>query len=229
MIKALIFDVDGTLAETEELHRASFNKTFSEFALDWHWDEQTYSRLLATTGGKERIFRYVAELGLPTLHATMVQEMHRSKNSHYAKAVVSGGLTLRPGVEQLIAAANARGLKLGIATTTSRSNVMALISGCFPNNFRKLFQVMVCGEDVSDKKPNPEVYNLCLQQMKIAADEAIAFEDSPAGLAAALAANIATILTPSAYTRNEIFKGARVVLPDLKCNLDWLLELVQGR
>jgi HAD superfamily hydrolase (TIGR01509 family) len=223
MIKALIFDVDGTLAETEELHRASFNKVFAQFGFDWHWDEETYGKLLTTTGGKERIIRHVSELGLPPLDVAVVQKMHHAKNVLYAEAVATGGLVLRPGVEQTIRGAKSRGLRLGIATTTSRSNVTALTAACFPFEGQQLFDTIICGEDVSRKKPDPEVYTLCLERMQIAPDEALAFEDSAVGLSAAASAGIATIVTPSRYTEKDTFQGALAVLADLTVDLDRLI------
>jgi HAD superfamily hydrolase (TIGR01509 family) len=225
VIKALIFDVDGTLAETEELHRESFNRAFSQFGLKWHWDQETYGELLTTTGGKERMVRYAADMGLPPIDAAVVLDMHHTKNALYAASVASGALTLRPGVEQIIRAALAQNIKLGIATTTSRSNIEALISACVPKDLQNIFEVIVCGEDVTNKKPNPEVYNQCLLRLKIRASEAIAFEDSPVGLAAALAAGIPTIVTPSAYTINGSFVGALKVIADLQCSLESLIAL----
>ncbi len=226
MIKALIFDVDGTLAETEDLHRECFNKTFSQFGLNWHWDQKTYGELLTTTGGKERMVRYAAEMGLSPIDAAVVLDMHHTKNSLYAASVANGALTLRPGVEEVIRVAMARNMKLGIATTTSRSNITALISACFPEELQDKFQTIVCGEDVIHKKPNPEAYGLCLARLKIEAKEAIAFEDSLIGLAASLAAGIPTIVTPSAYTRDGNFVGALKVIADLQCGLESLIELI---
>ncbi len=228
LIKALIFDVDGTLAETEELHRQSFNITFAQFGLNWHWDQLTYGKLLITTGGKERMMRYATEISLTSFQAEAVQNMHRAKNSHYATAIAAGALALRPGVEHLIREVKSRGLKLGIATTTSRSNVTALLSACFPSDFESVFEVIVCGEDVTSKKPNPEAYNLCLARLKIEATEAIAFEDSSVGLAAARAAHISTIVAPSAYTRHDTFVGALRILTDLQHSLDFFLSTTES-
>lgn len=227
MIKALIFDVDGTQAETEELHRQCFNKAFVQVGLNWHWDQQIYGKLLTTTGGKERIARYATEIGLTSFQAEAVQDMHRAKNAHYATAVISGALVLRPGVLRLVREAKSGGLKLGIATTSSSSNVTALVSACFPNDFTSIFDVIVCGEDVTNKKPNPEVYKLCLARLEIAAEEAIAFDDSPVGLAAALAAHIPTFVTPSPYTKRDTFVGALKLIPNLQQRLDFFLSAIE--
>ena len=224
MLKALIFDVDGTLAETEELHRASFNKVFAHFNLNWHWDLETYGKLLTTTGGKERIARYAFEIGYRLPDAELILKMHSLKNDYYAKAVCDGGLVLRPGIGKIIREAPHRGIKLGIATTTSRSNLMALLRSCFSETEQMAFNAIVCGEDVSRKKPDPEVFLKCLAELSVRPNEALVIEDSLIGLAAAKAANIATIVTPSAYTLNEQFSGALAVLPDLAGGIEHVLS-----
>jgi HAD superfamily hydrolase (TIGR01509 family) len=226
VLKALIFDVDGTLAETEELHRVCFNKVFTQFGLDWHWTREIYGLLLATTGGKERIARFVTEQGLPALEPSMITQMHQAKNMLYVKAVEGGALSLRPGVKRFILGAHRRGLKLGIATTTSRSNFTALMKSCFPE--RECFSAIVCGEDVGQKKPNPEVFILCLKKLNVSPTEAVAIEDSAVGLAAALAAGIPTVVTPSAYTSHQNFAGAMAILPKLSGNLFDILEMQEG-
>jgi len=222
VLKALIFDVDGTLAETEELHRASFNHVFEQFGLDWQWSHEAYGKLLTTTGGKERIARFVQELGLPPFEASRIAKMHAAKNARYAEAVATGALRLRPGIVPLIRDAIKHGLKLGIATTTSRSNLSALLENCLSKPERDHLTAIICGEDVGRKKPDPEVYLLCLAKLNLGAAEAIAFEDSAVGLAAARTAQIATIITPSAYTKGDDFSGALAVLPEVPDCLDRL-------
>jgi HAD superfamily hydrolase (TIGR01509 family) len=220
MLKALIFDVDGTLAETEELHRTSFNHAFEQFGIDWNWNRETYARLLTTTGGKERIVRFANNKGLRPLDGALVAALHKTKNARYAELVTTCALKLRPGVGSLIRDAVAQGLKLGIATTTSRSNVESLMQCCFSEAERECFGSIVCAEDVSVKKPNPEVYLQCLKDLELSADGVIAIEDSQTGLAAARGARLATIVTPSTYTQGDDFSGALAVLPKLPDRLD---------
>jgi HAD superfamily hydrolase (TIGR01509 family) len=214
-LRALIFDVDGTLAETEEIHRQSFNLAFAEAGLAWRWDKVQYQSLLTTTGGKERIARFIAEQGLLGFTDASIASLHLAKNRIYADTVSRGEVSLRPGVARLMTDARAAGLKLGIATTTSRSNLMALLHSSFGPASEKGFNAIICGEDVQRKKPDLQVYQLCLSQMVVAPSAAMAFEDSAVGLKAALAAGIRTVVTPSAYTANDDFTGASLILPDL--------------
>jgi HAD superfamily hydrolase (TIGR01509 family) len=216
VLKALIFDVDGTLAETEEIHRCSFNAAFKVAALDWDWDKPRYSQLLTTTGGKERVARFVLEQGLPQISLEEIARLHLAKNQFYAQTLAQGGLSLRPGVAGAIEDARHSGLKLGIATTTSRSNLMALLHCCFGPESDKIFDAIVCGEDVQRKKPDPEVYTKCLEKLGLEPSMALAFEDSGVGLKAALAAGIKTVVTPSSFTTHDDFTGAEQVLTDLQ-------------
>jgi HAD superfamily hydrolase (TIGR01509 family) len=213
-VQALIFDVDGTLAETEELHRAAFNRAFASAGLDISWDRTRYRELLGTTGGKRRILRHFTEAGLNADEA-LAAELHRSKNMHYAEAV-GRGVELRPGVFELMRRARQAGLRLAIATTTSRSNLAALLTHApLPE-----FDAIVAGEDVSTLKPHPEVYLKALAQLDLPAGAALAFEDSANGLRSATAAGLRTIVTPSTYSVGEDFTAAAAVLPDLT-GFDW--------
>lgn len=226
MPEALIFDVDGTLAETEELHRRAFNETFAEWGLGWHWDRADYRRLLNVTGGKERIAAFMAEAGM---HGTDIAALHRAKTARYSELMAQGGLELRPGVADLILQAKAAGLRLAVATTTSRVNVDALCAACFKRPAHDVFEVVAAGDEVARKKPAPDVFLLALERLDLAAGVCIAFEDSPNGLQSARAAGLATIVTPSAYTMGEDFAGALRVLPDLAalggvCGLQRLME-----
>jgi HAD superfamily hydrolase (TIGR01509 family) len=215
MLKALIFDVDGTLAETEEIHRSCFNAAFKSAGLDWHWDRERYATLLTTTGGKERIARFVSEQNLPHIPADAIASLHMVKNKFYNNTLAQNGLPLRPGVAKIIKDAQHEGLKLGVATTTSRSNLAALLQCCFGPAGDRIFDAIICGEDVQRKKPDPEGYMLCLGRLGIEPGAALAFEDSSVGLRAALAAGIRTIVTPSSYTMTDDFTGAGRVLGDL--------------
>lgn len=211
---ALVFDVDGTLAETEDLHRAAFNAAFAAAGLDWHWGRDAYRRLLTTTGGKERIARHVREIGAEAA-AVDIAALHADKMRRYAAAVARGGLALRPGVAALIAAARAAGRPVAVATTTSRPNVEALARACFGRPATAVFDVIAAGDEVGAKKPAPDVYLLALARLGLPAADCLAFEDSAAGLAAARAAGIACIVAPGLYTGSEPFAGALRVVADL--------------
>ncbi len=211
MARALIFDVDGTLAETEELHRRAFNETFAAAGLGWHWSRADYARLLTTTGGKERIARHLAETGGG---AVDIPALHRDKTARYAALMAAGGLALRPGVADLVARARDAGWRLAVATTTSRPNVDALTGATFGPAADRVFDVLACGDEVAAKKPAPDVYLLALERLGLPAAACLALEDSRNGLLSARAAGIGCIVSPSAYTAGEDFSGALAVIAD---------------
>lgn len=213
MLRALIFDVDGTLAETEELHRRAFNETFAAQGLGWHWSPEDYRRLLRTTGGKERIARFVAEQGGDPARLD-IAALHRAKTARYAALMAAGGLRLRPGIAGLMAEARAAGLRLAVATTTSAPNVEALCQACFGRAAAQLFDVIAAGDAVAAKKPAPDVYLLALAGLGLEPKQALALEDSRNGLLAARAAGMDCIVSPSAYTAGEDFGGAARVVAE---------------
>ena len=211
---ALIFDVDGTLAETEELHRTAFNRAFAWAELDVVWDRARYRDLLKVTGGKRRIVHYFTGEGRAG-DAAIAGRLHIAKNLYYAEALAAG-IALRPGVADTIERAKAAGLKLAIATTTGRSNLDALLAAIpLPR-----FDVIVTAEDVAALKPDPQVYRVALERLDVLAEAALAFEDSVNGLAAASAAGLRTIVTPGLYTGDQDFSGAADIRPDL-VGFDW--------
>lgn len=213
---ALIFDVDGTLAETEEAHRACFNRSFAEFGLSWKWGRDLYKRLLDVSGGKERIRHFIeAEGAAPNLDAAAIARLHARKTRHYAEFVQQGRLGLRPGVARLLGDARSRGVRLAVATTTSLPNVEALLAATLGREALGWFEVIAAGDAVAAKKPAPDIYRLALDRLRLSPGEGIAFEDSWNGLAAASAAGLRTVVTASLYTRDHDFTGALCVLDHL--------------
>ena len=213
---ALIFDVDGTLAETEELHRCAFNRAFAGHGLDWQWGRAVYRDLLRVTGGKERIRAFHSRQQIaPPLPDAEIAELHRIKTAHYAALIETGCCPLRPGVAELLAAAKARGQLLAIATTTSHGNIDALLSRALGPHWALDFEAIVAGDDVSHKKPAPDVYLAILARLKLAPSDCVAIEDSANGLIAASRANIPVLVTRSLYFRDDDFSGARFVLDGL--------------
>ncbi|HDR28717.1 HAD family hydrolase [Rhodovulum sp.] len=217
-LRALIFDVDGTLAETEEAHRRAFNDSFAALGLDWSWDREAYRRLLRTTGGKERMRAFQADLpdGAPRLTDDQIAQLHREKTARYGQFLAAGDLDLRPGVADLIATARDSGLLLAVATTTNLPNVEALARCCWGREATEIFDVIAAGDDVAAKKPAPDVFELALARLGIGPDACLAFEDSRNGLLSAMGAGLPVIVTPSAYTDHEDFTGAAHVLPTLE-------------
>ncbi len=217
-LQALIFDVDGTLAETErDGHRPAFNAAFAELGLPWHWDAARYAELLRVAGGRERIRHYArandAARAARGDFDALVAALHAAKTRHYLERVRD--LQLRPGVGALLKAARAAGLRLAIATTTTPDNVSALLRAQLGAEAPGWFEVIAAGDTFGAKKPAPDVYLHCLARLALPASACLAIEDSAIGLAAARAAGLATLVTPSAYCLAEDFAGAAARLPDL--------------
>lgn len=205
-LRAIIFDVDGTLAETEELHRIAFNDAFTAAGLGWQWDRDTYRRLLRVTGGKERMARHAADLG-QTPDADAIAALHHDKTRRYGAMMDAGAVALRPGIAGLIALARGAGLRLGIATTTSRPNIDALVRATMGQSTDDVFDAVAAGDEVAAKKPAPDVYLLALDRLGVGPDAAIAVEDSLNGLGAAQAAGLRCLLSPSVYSADDAFPG----------------------
>jgi HAD superfamily hydrolase (TIGR01509 family) len=219
-LQALIFDVDGTLAETErDGHRPAFNAAFAEHGLDWHWDATLYGELLAITGGKERM-RHYAERYAPEIAAradidTLIKQLHVAKTAHYVRLVGEGRLALRPGVAELIAAARAAGIRLAIATTTSPENVTALLDASLAPGSSDWFEVIGAGDVVPAKKPAPDIYRWVLDRLALPASACLAIEDSENGLRAARGAELRCLVTVGEYTLGQDFSGAAAVVENL--------------
>jgi beta-phosphoglucomutase-like phosphatase (HAD superfamily) len=218
-VKAIIFDVDGTLADTEDGHRKSFNKAFSENGLDWNWDVALYDKLLRVTGGKERI-RYFVETFKPDFvrpenFDEFVKHLHKVKTAHYTAMLREGHIPLRPGIRQLIHDAREAGITLAIATTTTPENVSALLEVGLGKDWASYFAANGCGDIVPQKKPAPDIYFWVLDKLKLLPEDCIALEDSYNGLRSALAAGIKTYVTTNPYTHRQDFADAAGVFDDL--------------
>ena len=218
-LKAILFDVDGTLADTEDAHRIAFNQTFAENNLGWNWDVALYGKLLKVTGGKERIKYFVesflTDFSKPADYEGFVKNLHLRKTAHYIAALRDGHIPLRPGIQKLILDAHKAGLKLAVATTTSPENVAALLEVGLGKDWNKYFDVLGCGDIVPLKKPAPDIYNWVLNELKLAPQDCIALEDSNNGLQSALGAGIKTYITTNPYTSKQDFTGAVAVFDDL--------------
>ena len=216
MFKAIIFDVDGTLAETEETHRKAFNLAFKLKGLPWHWDQSTYRQLLQISGGKERIRHFVERHDPDQVQANnldgWIPDIHQTKTVIYTQMISNGDVKLRSGIRQVINTATRQGIRLAIATTTSLPNIDALLQSTLGNDGRALFEVICAGDSVPNKKPAPDIYLLALEMLGLAAKDCVAIEDSRNGLLSSCGAGIPTVVTPGIYTNDQNFAEASLVV-----------------
>lgn len=216
-LQALIFDVDGTLAETErEGHRLAFNQTFQEMGLDWQWSVPLYGKLLQVSGGKERLRFFLAQYNpnfqYPGDINKFIADLHKRKTENYRSLLSQGKIPLRLGVKRLIKEAYSQGIRLAIATTSALANTLALLEQTLDVSW---FEVIAAGDIVAAKKPAPDIYFYVLEQMNLQPSSCLVFEDSEHGLKAATQAGLNTIITVNHYTQNQDFSEAVLVLSDL--------------
>ncbi len=225
-LNTLIFDVDGTLADTErDAHRVAFNLAFADAGLDWCWSEDGYGGLLRVAGGKERI-RFFIERDRPPLPnpltlenkeglTALIIDLHQAKTQYYTQIITKGDIQARPGVVRLIQAARQAGMRLAIATTSAPQNAIALLKSILHPDAPDWFEVIAAGDIVLEKKPAPDIYHYVLREMNVMPQECLVFEDSAHGLTAAAAASLQTIVTVNGYTRTQDFSEAVMVLEHL--------------
>lgn len=216
-LDALLFDVDGTLADTErDGHRVAFNLAFADAGLDWEWSEELYGKLLAVTGGKERIRFYLDAFNpafeRPEGFDGFVAGLHKAKTAHYTRMLAEGHIPLRPGVRRLIEEARAAGLKLAVATTTTPENVTALLENALAPGATEWFDVIAAGDVVPAKKPAPDIYRYAMEHLGLQPEQCIAFEDSHNGILSSRGAGLKTIVAVNGYTHEDDFSGAAIVL-----------------
>ncbi len=231
-LKALIFDVDGTLADTEkDGHRVAFNLAFQQAGLDWDWSVDLYGQLLKVTGGKERMRYYLDQFNQAFIRPQnldqFIADLHKSKTAIYTQLLSEGSIPLRPGVLRLIQEARTAGLRLAIATTTTPANVSALLQHAMDADAENWFEVIAAGDIVPDKKPAADIYFYALEKLGLPAEQCLAFEDSHNGILSSVGAGLTTIITINDYTREHDFSGAAIVL-DQMGEPDQPFKVLQG-
>ncbi len=212
-LEALIFDVDGTLADTEEAHRLAFNQSFKHFKLNWFWSKSEYWTLLKISGGKERIKYYSLSIRKENvLSNSLINEIHNYKNLIYQSSLEEKKIKLRPGINQLIADLHKNKIKIGIATSSSFNNINKLLTICMNKYWRDAFNAIETSDSTPTKKPDPSVYKNIISKLNIDPKCSIAIEDTPNGLRAASCAGLKTIVTVHEMTKNLDFPEAVLVV-----------------
>ena len=224
-LKALLFDVDGTLADTEPHgHLPAYNAAFEEMGLSWRWTPELYRKLLWQPGGRERL-RYFIKHHKPELGVYKskveddtdgwVSDTHAIKSRYFMQRVQDGKVPLRPGVKRLIQEAKQEGLKIAIVTNASSRSLEPFLKHALGDELLSDVDDVISGEQVQRKKPAPDLYQEALKRLDIEPDECVAIEDSEMGLHAASGAGIATLITVNDDTRDHDFSEAAMVVSQL--------------
>ena len=219
MIKAIIFDCDGVLVDTErDGHRVAFNRAFAALGIDAEWDVPTYGELLLIAGGKERMRSYFDRHGWPAgrseTHDDLILALHKKKTAIFMETIASGQLPLRPGIARIVDEAIAAGVRLGVCTTSDPKSIDGVLDLFGPER-KARFEFVHAGDIVSRKKPDPEIYELAKRSLQLPVNACIVIEDSRNGLLAATGAGLPCLITTSTYTTGEEFGEAAAVVPEL--------------
>jgi len=216
-MKALIFDCDGVLVDTErDGHRVAFNRAFVEAGIKAEWSVELYGELLKIAGGKERMKHYFDRHGWPPgkTAETLIPELHKRKTAIFTALIAGGGLPLRPGITRIVDEAHAAGIRLGVCTTSDPKAIDGVLD-LMGKQRKAHFEVVLAGDVVAKKKPNPEIYNLAKQRLNLDGRDCVVIEDSRNGLLAAAGAGMPCLITTSTYTLHEDFREAARIVPDL--------------
>jgi HAD superfamily hydrolase (TIGR01509 family) len=214
-IKAVFFDQDGVIIDTErDGHRVSFNMTFKEFGFTDEWSVDYYHELLQIAGGKERMKHHLLTRGFskpvpPEQVDDLIKEMHKRKTAIFVELIEIGKLPLRPGIHRFMKEAMQAGLKIGVCTTSNEQAAKAITEKILSDI---KFDIVLAGDVVSKKKPDPEIYNLALSRTGLKPDEVIVVEDSRNGVLAAKAAGTHVVVTTNSYTEKEDVNSGDIIV-----------------
>ena len=216
-MKALIFDCDGVLVDTErDGHRVAFNRAFAEAGIEAEWSVELYGELLKVAGGKERMTHYFDRHGWPPgkTAGTLIPELHKRKTAIFTALIAAGGLPLRPGITRIVDDAHAAGVRLGVCTTSDPKSIDGVLD-LMGKQRKGYFEIVLAGDVVAKKKPSPEIYNLAKQRLNLDGGDCVVIEDSRNGLLAAVGAGMPCLITTSTYTLHEDFHEAARIVPEL--------------
>ena len=211
----MLFGSIGTLVETSEIQRKSFNEAFKKNGLDWYWTKKEYIKLLNKSGGKDRITEYARTKGIK-VNAKQLRDLKTKLFNNYLK---KNHLKLRPGVNNIINLCNKEKIKLAFVTSTSKNNINSILFSLRKSINRKNFSFIGNSNLVKNLKPNPDIYLLALKKLKLKSTECLAIEDSQESLNSAVNAKIKCIIFPGKFHLNKKFKNAYKKLSKLNKNI----------
>lgn len=237
-MEALIFDCDGVLVDTErDGHRIAFNMAFADRGINIEWSIEEYKKLLKVAGGKERMKFFFEENGWPAQFEDrdeLIISLHKRKTLFFMQLIESGALPLRPGIKRIVDEAIAQKLKLAVCSTSNEKSVRLIVELLLGKKRAGKFEAILAGDIVTRKKPDPEIYNLCIEKLNLNPQECMVIEDSRNGLLAAKAANFNCLITLNSYTADEDFTEADIIVnelgddPNIQITIDDIVLLIEN-
>jgi len=202
--KALLFGSIGSIVETSEIQRRSFNKAFKKYGLEWNWTKREYINLLSKSGGKDRISRY-AKKKKNVVDSAYLRNLKTKIFNNYLK---NNQLKLRPGVKNLISLCKKEKIKIAFVSSTSSNNINAILYSLRNSINKRDFSFIGNSKLIKKFKPNPDIYLLALKKLKLKANDCIAIEDTQESLNSARRAKIKCIIFPGKFHSSTKFIGA---------------------
>ena len=200
--KALLFGSIGTLIESSDIQRTSFNEAFKEVGLDWYWDEQDYRSLLKKSGGTKRVEDF-AEKNNVNVNASQIRNR---KTEIFSSYIIKNKQKLRKSVYEIINFSKKNNIKLSLSTSTTINNVEAIFESLSDQITREDFDFIGNKSLVKYEKPNPEIYKVTLEHLNIEASDCIAIEDTEESSQSAINAGIKCIGFPGDFHLDDNFE-----------------------